>query len=131
MVASSVLLGAAFLALGTLASVLVRERATAAGVAVAVWLVFVLLYDTALLGILVADQGRIVGPALLDALLLLNPADVYRLFNLTGSDNVSIYAGMAGPGESGLAPAVLLAALAAWVVVPLALAVTVFSRRQV
>jgi hypothetical protein len=38
---------------------------------------------------------------------------------------------MAGPGESGLAPAVLLAALAAWVVVPLALAVTVFSRRQV
>jgi Cu-processing system permease protein len=90
MVASSVLLGAAFLALGTLASVLVRERATAAGVAVAVWLVFVLLYDTALLGILVADQGRIVGPALLDALLLLNPADVYRLFNLTGSDNVSI-----------------------------------------
>jgi Cu-processing system permease protein len=130
MVATSVLLGAAFLALGTLASVLVRERATAAGIAVAVWLVFVLLYDTALLGLLVADQGRIVGPALLDALLLLNPADAYRLFNLTGSDSVSVYAGMAGPGESGLSPAVLLSALAAWVAVPLALAITFFSRRQ-
>lgn len=130
MVASSVLLGAAFLALGGLASVLVRERATAAGIAVAVWLFFVLLYDTALLGILVADQGRLIGPALLDGLLLLNPADAYRLLNLTGSDAVSVYAGMAGPGESGLAPWLLAAALVAWVVVPLVLATLAFSRRQ-
>lgn len=130
MVASSVLLGAAFLALGGLASVLVRERATAAGIAVGVWLVFVLLYDTALLGILVADQNRFIGPAVLDALLLLNPADAYRLLNLTGSEAVSVYAGMAGPGESGLAPWVLATALAAWVVVPLALATLAFSRRQ-
>ncbi|MEQ8354048.1 MAG: ABC transporter permease subunit [Kiloniellaceae bacterium] len=135
MLGSSVLLGAAFLALGTLASVVVRERATAAGIAVAVWLVFVLLYDMALLGILVADQGRIVGPGLLDALLLLNPADAYRLFNLTGSDSVSVYAGMSGPGESGpgtsgLTPPALLAALVAWAAVPLALATAIFARRQ-
>jgi Cu-processing system permease protein len=130
MVGSSVLLGAVFLALGGLASVLVRERATAAGIAVAVWLVFVLLYDTALLGILVADQGRIVGPAGLDILLLLNPTDAYRLFNLTSSDNVSVYAGMAGPGESGLAPSLLIASLVAWVALPLGLATAIFSRRQ-
>src|SRR3546814_9660864 len=86
MIASSVLLGAAFLSLGGLASVVVRERATAAGIAVAVWLVFVLLYDSALLGLLVADQGRLVGPAVLDVLLLLNPADAYRLLNLTRSE---------------------------------------------
>ncbi|MGD1880204.1 MAG: ABC transporter permease [Kiloniellaceae bacterium] len=130
MIGSSILLGAAFLALGGLASVLVRERATAAGIAVAVWLVFVLLYDTALLGLLVADQGRIVSAAVLDVLLLLNPADAYRLFNLTGSDAVSVYAGMAGPAESALAPALLVTALVAWVVVPLALATAIFSRRQ-
>lgn len=131
MVGSSVLLGAAFLALGGLASVVVRERATAAGIAVAIWLVFVLLYDTALLGLLVVDQGRFVGPTTLDALLLLNPADVYRLLNLTGSEEVSVYAGMAGPGESGLSPAALLAALAAWIAVPLGVAIAIFSRRQV
>lgn len=130
MVGSSVLLGAAFLALGGLASVMVRERATAAGIAVALWLVFVLLYDTALLGILVADQGRIVGPATLDLLLLLNPTDAYRLLNLTASSEVSVYAGMAGPGESGLAPSALVAALVAWVAVPLVLATAIFSRRQ-
>ncbi|MGF1627960.1 MAG: ABC transporter permease subunit [Kiloniellaceae bacterium] len=130
MVGSSILLGAAFLALGGLASVLVRERATAAGIAVAVWLVFVLLYDTALLGILVADQGRIVGADLLDVLLLLNPTDAYRLLNLTSSESTRAYAGMAGPGESGLAPGVLVAALVAWVAVPLAAATAIFSRRQ-
>jgi Cu-processing system permease protein len=130
MVGSSILLGAAFLALGGLASVLVRERATAAGIAVAVWLVFVLLYDTALLGLLVADQGRLVGPAVLDVLLLLNPADAYRLLNLTGSEVVSVYAGMAGPGESGLAAWQLTAALIAWIALPLVLATVIFSRRQ-
>lgn len=131
MVGSSVLLGAAFVALGGLASTLVRERATAAGLAVGVWLVFVLLYDTALLGLLVADQGRTVGPRLLDALLLLNPADAYRLFNMAGAGRASIYSGMAGPGDPGaLAPAVYLAALLGWVVVPLALAIAAFRRRS-
>src|SRR5690606_20374578 len=79
MVGSSVLLGAAFIALGGLASVVVRERATAAGIAVAIWLAFVLLYDTALLGVLVADGGRTITAGALDVLLLLNPTDVYRL----------------------------------------------------
>jgi Cu-processing system permease protein len=132
MIGTSVLLGAAFIALGGLASVVVRERATAAGIAVGIWLAFVLLYDTALLGILVADQGRTIDAALLDILLLLNPADVYRLFNLTGSDEVGLYSGMAGPGEAGrLTPMLLVGALAAWIAVPLGLATAIFARRQI
>jgi Cu-processing system permease protein len=132
MIGTSVLLGAAFIALGGLASVVVRERATAAGIAVGIWLAFVLLYDTALLGILVADQGRTIDAALLDVLLLLNPTDVYRLFNLTGSDEVSLYSGMAGPGEAGrLTPVLLVGALAAWIAVPLGLATAIFARRQI
>jgi Cu-processing system permease protein len=131
LLASSVLLGAAFVALGCLASTAVRERATAAGLAVGIWLLFVLLYDTALLGILVADQGRIVTAAVLDVLLLLNPADVYRLLNLTTSETVSVYAGMAGPGDGArLGAGLLLSALVAWMLVPLALAIAVFSRKE-
>ncbi|WP_298233838.1 ABC transporter permease subunit [uncultured Azohydromonas sp.] len=130
MVLTSVMLGASFVAIGGLASTLVRERATAAGLAVGVWLFFVLLYDTALLGVLVADQGRVLGKSELDALLLLNPTDVYRLFNMTASEAVSVYSGMAGPGDPAALPApVFLAVLAAWVLVPLALAVAVFRRR--
>ena len=130
MVFTSVMLGASFVAIGCLVSTLVRERATAAGLAVGVWLFFVLLFDTALLGVLVADQGRFVGKPALDALLLLNPADVYRLFNMTASRSVSVYSGMAGPGDpQAVAPWIYVSVLAAWFVVPLAAAVAVFRRR--
>lgn len=132
MVGTSILLGSSFVSIGCLASSLVRERATAAGIAVGIWLFFVLLYDTALLGALVADQGRHIGQAALDALLLLDPADVYRLFNTTASETVSVYSGMAGPGDAtAMPPALLLAALVAWVLVPLAAAIVAFRRRSV
>ena len=60
MIGSSVLLGAAFIAVGYLVSALVRDRGTAGGIAVGIWLVFVLIYDMALLGLLVVDQGQTV-----------------------------------------------------------------------
>ena len=66
----------------------------------------------------------------LNALLLLNPTDVYRLFNLTGSANVSSFSGMAGVARPRRSPPALLAALAAWALVPLALAALAFSRRE-
>jgi Cu-processing system permease protein len=132
MIGSSVLLGAAFVAVGYLISAAVGNRGTAAGLAVGVWLAFVLLYDMALLGALVADQGRIMTPEVVNLLLLLNPADAYRLFNLTGFANVSVFAGMAGLAETlRLPPALLLTALTAWIAVPLALAAILFQRRQV
>jgi len=86
----------------------------------------------ALLGLLVADQGRTVTADVLNVLLLLNPADAYRLLNLTASPDVSGFAGVAGLGaHTGLGPAVLIGALAAWVVAPLAAATALFARRQV
>ncbi len=131
MVGSSILLGAAFIAVGYLVSALVRERGTAGGIAVGIWLVFVLIYDMALLGMLVVDQGRTLSGGLLNALLLLNPADAYRLFNLTGTAGVSAFSGMAGVAQTAtLGPYSLLAALAAWTLVPLGLAALAFSRRE-
>jgi Cu-processing system permease protein len=131
MVGSSVLLGAVFIAVGYLVSALVRDRGTAAGIAVGIWLVFVLIYDMAFLGLLVVDQGQTVSGGVLNTLLLLNPTDVYRLFNLTGFASVRSFSGMAGLADSmTLTPATLLVALAAWALVPLALAAFAFSRRE-
>src|SRR4051812_9215850 len=48
MIGSSVLLGAVFVALGYLVSAVVRDRAMAGGIAIGLWLLFVLLYDMAL-----------------------------------------------------------------------------------
>jgi Cu-processing system permease protein len=131
MVASSILLGAAFIAVGYLVSALVRERGTAAGIAIGIWLLFVLIYDMALLGALVVDQGRTISGGVLNALLLLNPTDAYRLFNLTSSGNVSAFSGMAGVAQNAtLSPLALIATLAAWALVPLGLAALAFSRRE-
>jgi Cu-processing system permease protein len=131
MTASSVLLGAVFVAIGYLVSALVRVRGTAGGIAVGIWLVFVILYDMALLALLVADQGRLMSGGMLEVLLLFNPTDAYRLLNLAGSDEIAAASGMAGIVQSAaLRPAALLAALAAWIAVPMALAAAVFSRRE-
>lgn len=131
MVGSSVLLGAVFVAFGYLVSALVRDRGTAAGICIGLWLLLVLIYDMALLGLLAVDQGRTLSAAGLDALLLLNPTDVYRLFNLTGFANVSTFAGMAGLAQSTtLSSRALLAALAFWTLIPLSLAAVAFSRRE-
>lgn len=132
MIGSSILLGLVFIAIGYCVSALVRDRGTAAGIAIGVWLGLVLIYDMGLLGLLVVDQGKTVTAGVLDLLLLLNPTDVYRLFNLTGFANVSHFAGMAGLSQSAtLSRLVLLAALACWVAVPLTAAIMVFARREI
>lgn len=131
LIGSSVLLGAAFVALGLLVSVLVRERQTAAGVALGLWLGAAVIYDLALLGALVADAGRHVTPALLEALLLLNPADAFRLLNLTGFSGVQALSGMAGlAGEVGPPVTWMVGALLAWTVLPLLATILVFARRE-
>lgn len=131
LIGASVLLGASFLAMGYLVSTLVRERATAAGIALGVWLFFVVIYDMGLLGVLAADQGRHVTPDLLNALLLANPSDVYRLLNLTGFENISMYAGMAGVSDQArLSVPLLMAAQLLWIAVPFLLAAVCFRRKQ-
>jgi Cu-processing system permease protein len=130
LIGTSILLGACFLALGLLASALVRERATAAGLAVGLWLVFVLLFDLGLLGYLGATQGKGLSPEAFRWLLLLNPADAFRLLNLTGFAEISTLSGMAGLTEdAALPPGMLAAALAAWILVPLLATHALFARR--
>jgi len=131
MIGSSVLLGAVFVAIGYLVSALVRDRGTAAGICIGLWLLLVLIYDMALLGLLALDQGRNISAGVLNAILLFNPTDVYRLFNLTGFANVSMFAGMAGLAQSSsLSARALLSALLLWTLVPLGLATLAFSRRE-
>lgn len=60
LIAASVILGAAFLSMGYLISAKVKERGTAAGISIGVWLFFVVIFDMALLGILVADSQQVI-----------------------------------------------------------------------
>ncbi len=130
MIGTSIMLGAAFVAIGYLISSLARDRGTAAGASVGVWLVMVLVFDMALLGLLVVDQGRIVSAPILEQLLFLNPTDLYRLANLTGF-NVSQFSGMAGlAGSTGVSTLALLLGMTLWIAIPLGLATVSFARRE-
>ena len=132
MLASSILLGSAFLALGYLVSATVADRGAAGGLAIGIWLLFVLIYDMALLGLLVVDQGRTVTAPVLDVLLLFNPADAYRVLNLTGFGEVAQFTGMAGvTQDAAVSPATLIAALLLWTAIPLMGAAMMLRRRQI
>lgn len=129
LICSSIMLGAVFVATGYLISALASERGAAGGVAIGVWLVFVLTYDMALLGLLVVDQGRSVTAQTLNILLLLNPTDAYRLVNLNGA--AASIAGMGGvASHATVAPATLIAVLIVWIAAPLAAAMLAFARRE-
>lgn len=131
MVISSIMLGAVFIAIGYLISSLVRERATAGGIALGVWLLFVILYDMGLLGLLVVDQGRRISASALNVLLLANPTDVYRMLNLAGTKGASAFAGMTALGAMWTwGTSLLAAALLLWILLPLSLAAYAFSRRE-
>lgn len=123
---TSVLLGASFLGAGYLASSLSRRPSGAAGMAIGIWLVAVVLYDLGLLGLIVSQGGEALGRAL-PAALLANPADAFRLYNLGASQATAAAAGLGGAAAS--IPAwQSLTSLALWPVAILALAVAAFRR---
>jgi len=131
LVASAVAMSAVFLGLGYLASALVTERSTAVGLAIALWLIFAIVYDLAFLGLLVT-AGEALPETAVSALILLNPADVFRLLNLEGSAAVALGgdADIAG-AKTGLGPGALVGALLAWLVVTSTAAWMAFRRREI
>lgn len=125
---SAVLMGMAFLSLSLLVSVAAADRMRASGVAIALWFFYVLIFDLLLMGALVASGGAL-GSGLFGALLLLNPADVFRLLNIFSSADVQSYYGLATVMPNGLTnPAVLTGIMLAWIIAPFLLANWKFGR---
>ena len=128
---SSVLLGAVFVALGYCLSALCEERAKAAGFAIGLWLVVVVFYDLGLLGLLLLDDQHAIGESLFAGLLLANPTDAYRIFNMTLFEGVSRMGGFAELGAAAVPGAgVPLAVLGGWLLAPLVAAVALVGRKE-
>lgn len=119
---SSVLLGLVFLSLAVMLSVLARDRTRASGLAIALWFGFVLVFDLLLLGALVLGGGRLGGDAFA-YLLLLNPADVFRILNVFSLDDLRSMVGPASIVPPALAsPWLMGGAMLGWIAAPLAVA---------
>jgi Cu-processing system permease protein len=119
---SSVLLGMAFLSMAVLVSVLAGDRTRASGAAIALWFFYVLVFDLLLLGGLVVSGGQ-VGADLFPYLLLLNPADIFRVLNIFGLDEVRTLYGLTTVFPERLANPLLLGTMmVAWIAAPLGFA---------
>ncbi len=128
---SSIFLGAIFLSVGYVISSWVKDRSTAAAIAIGVWLVFVLLYDMGLLAILAADTEQMIGSEVVTWVMLFNPTDSYRMLNLTSSAETASLSGMSGLSQDNkISDLSLLLVMGFWVALPLGLATSIFNRRQ-
>ena len=133
LVALTLLLAAAMLALGTLISVSTRSRARAVGAAFAAWLALVYLCDLGAIGLAIA---RALSPGQVFALALVNPVEQARVLGtlaLTSRPEVRGPAGLFGAehfGPLGL-QLLLFAALCAWSVASLAAGFSVFRKAVV
>lgn len=130
-IVSTTLLGWSFIALAYVVSVRVSEKPIAAGLALAIWFFFVLIFDLMLLGVLVASQGEF-NAELLPWLLLLNPTDIYRLLNIvTFSDGAQLSGVLSLGADLPIGPNGLWLALVFWFVIPLAGAWALFRGRRI
>jgi Cu-processing system permease protein len=123
-------LALAMLSVGFLISALTRRASVALGAAIFIWLLLVFVGDLGLMSSTVAFRLQVTD---LFHLSLINPLQVFKMASL-GSINASL--DVLGP--AGLYPmqtygkalgAIFAAVLAAWVVVPLAMATVLFIRR--
>ncbi|WP_299848933.1 ABC transporter permease subunit [uncultured Roseovarius sp.] len=127
LIATAILLGACFLALGYAASALSGSVAGAAGLTVGIWLVLVVLYDLGLLGAVVFDGGGTFTTDIFPWMLAANPADAFRLWNIAGSEQIALVTGMSGAGDALPAWAAPLS-LILWPILALLLALGAFRR---
>ena len=130
-IVSTVLLGWGFIALAYGVSVRVSEKPIAAGLALAIWFFFVLIFDLVLLGVLVASEGQF-SAGLLPWLLMLNPTDIYRLLNIAAFDGGAQLSGVLSLGTDLPFGALgLWAGLVLWFVLPLTGALLLFRNRRI
>ncbi|WP_289042480.1 ABC transporter permease subunit [uncultured Aliiroseovarius sp.] len=127
LIGTSILLGAVFLALGYLVSALSRSATAAAGLSAGLWLVFVVLYDLGLLGAVVMDSSGDFTRSVFPWLMVANPADAFRVWNISASDGVAMASGMVGAAQALPAWAAPLS-LIVWPLLAFGLARAAFKR---
>ena len=128
LVGSALLMSAIFLALGYISSVLVKERATAIGLAIGIWLIFVIIYDLLFLGLLVL-AGENLPSWLVTGLFFLNPADLFRLLNLTSTEAMALASGMGSAGTD-IGHELLVLVMMLWLVAGLGGCWLIFRRKE-
>jgi Cu-processing system permease protein len=134
LVAACAVAAVAFLSISALIVAAVTRRNAAMGVAAFVWFCAVILYDAAMLSIAVSASG-VIGARILFVSVFANVVDLVRVLTLllAGTPHVLGAAGeswMRTLGGPTAAASLSLTALAGWIVLPLAGALTMQAKRD-
>ncbi len=134
-VAFSLILALIFLCLAALISVMCHRRPVAFGIALFLWFFFVLFYDLLVIGgtfIFTEHNANV----FLFTSLLGNPVGMIRVASLIALDGKEIF-GAAGAalmryvGGDGIGLAVLLTALALWIILPILVTQALLKRQDI
>ena len=117
---ASVWMGIIFNSIALMFSVLILERSRLIAIAIGIWLLFVVLFDLGVIGLVVSTEGD-VPMDLVNLLFYLNPTALYRLLSIDLIMDQEMIQQLGLMGQ--IPPTVaLIAALTAWSVVPVAIA---------
>ncbi len=128
-ITSSILLGLIFISIAYLISLSVSEKSKAAGLALLIWFFFVLVFDLSLLAILVGIEDSVTQTGLV-RLMMFNPADLFRLVNLSNLDTSDINGVLAVAINSSLSLTSLLSLMMLWILLPLSGALFIFKGKR-
>lgn len=125
---SAVGVGFAFLSISVLVSTAVREKTHSLGLTLLAWVWFVLVYDLLVFGAIATFE--LPGSAI-SILVLLNPADIFRLLVLQGVNTTAGSGFAAVYNDTTLSLPFLTLALVTWCVLPIAAAGYLVRRRTI
>ncbi|WP_019614274.1 ABC transporter permease [Psychromonas ossibalaenae] len=127
---TSILLGLTFVGFAFVISLSVSEKSKAAGLSLIVWLFFILVFDLVLLALLIGIENGVSQQGLVQ-LMMLNPADLFRLINLAALDTGDVNGVLAVAVNSSHSAMTLLLVMLGWVIAPLLAAMAVFSKKTI
>ena len=128
-VVNSVILGVIFLSVSFLISILLYERTKVIALTIFVWLLFTIIYDLALIGLLIITKGEI-GISLFSILLMFNPVDIYRILNFVSIGEFQVLIGLASVElPVYIRTSMLLGISLIWIIAPLVISYYYFKKR--
>jgi Cu-processing system permease protein len=128
-IVNSVILGVIFLSVSFLISILFYERTKVIALTIFLWLLFTILYDLALIGLLIITKGS-VGADVFSILLMFNPVDIYRILNFISIGEFQVLIGLASVDfPVYIRTSMLWGISMIWIIAPLGISYYYFKRR--
>ena len=123
----SLWIGIIFIAIATLLSTTLWERARLLGLILGLWLLLTVLFDVGLMGMMVYSNGKL-PTELVNAIFYLNPTSLFRFLNTSILFDASVLQQMGWQSQIPSIPK-LIAALLLWTIIPMIVAVYKMQRK--